>query len=159
MSKPNNDVLLIGGLALAAVFVMSRAPAVASAAGVARPVRSTGGLPWGFTGLPPAASSARSRAGPNSPDLVAGAAPGGSTGGFFSTIDAVDNANAAVQSTYLSGLRSVGLIPGSSSWLNSVGGAQSTFYLPDQVNACRTRTRASTTRTATVESTWLCRMT
>ncbi|KVR79130.1 hypothetical protein [Burkholderia vietnamiensis] len=137
MSKPNNDVLLIGGLALAAVFMMSRArPAVASTAGVARPVRSTGGLPWGFTGLPTGRVIGAITGGSNSPDLVAGAAPGGSTGGFFSTIDAVDNANAAVQSTYLSGLSGpVGLIPGSSSWLNSVGGAQSTFYLPDQVNA------------------------
>ncbi|MFA8362027.1 hypothetical protein ACEPT7_29595 [Burkholderia ubonensis] len=137
MSKPSNDMLLIGGLAIAAVFMMSRARPAAAAGvqGVARPVRTTGGLPWGFTGLPSGRVIGAITGGSNSPDLVAGATPGGSTGGFFSTIDAVDNASAAVQSQYsplLSG--PVGLTPGGSNWLNAVGGAQSTFYLPDLVN-------------------------
>ncbi|KFL54384.1 hypothetical protein JM78_04605 [Burkholderia pyrrocinia] len=136
MSKKNTDVLLIGGLALAAVFMMGRTrTAVAGTQGAARPVRTTGGLPWGFTGLPSGRVIGAITGGSNSPDLVAGAMPGGTTGGFFSMIDAVDNASAAVQSQYLPTLSGpVGLIPGPSNWLNSVGGAQSTFYLPDQVN-------------------------
>ncbi|PRE65499.1 hypothetical protein C6P96_08550 [Burkholderia multivorans] len=136
MSKNNTDVLLIGGLALAAVFMMGRTR-TAAAAGTqgARPVRTTGGLPWGFTGLPTSRVIGAITGGSNSPDLVAGAVPGGSTGGFFSMIDAVDNSSAAVQSQYQSTLSGpVGLTGTGGNWLNAVGGAQSTFYLPDLVN-------------------------
>ncbi|WP_175887925.1 hypothetical protein [Burkholderia contaminans] len=142
MSKKNSDVLLIGGLALAAVFVMGRSR-TAMASGVqkqpiAQPIRvgNIGGMRnGGFTGLPTGRVINAIAGGSNSPDLLAGAAPGGSTGGFFSTIDAVDNATSAVQAQYVPALTGPsGLIPASSSWLNSVGGAQSLFYLPDQVN-------------------------
>ncbi|KVX90845.1 hypothetical protein WL10_13515 [Burkholderia ubonensis] len=141
MSKKNSDMLLIGGLALAAVFVMGRsrtAMAAGAPVSIARPVRvgNVGGMRnGGFTGLPTGRVIGAIAGGSNSPDLVAGAAPGGSTGGFFSMIDAVDNASAAVQSQYLPTLSGpVGLLPGGSNWLNAVGGAQSTFYLPDLVN-------------------------
>ncbi|MBR8141567.1 hypothetical protein KDW46_04225 [Burkholderia vietnamiensis] len=138
MSKNNTDVLLIGGLALAAVFMMGRsrtAMAATSQQPAARPVRATGGLPWGFTGLPTGRVINAITGGSNSPDLVAGATPGGSTGGFFSSIVADDNANGAVQAQYVSALTGPsGLLPSGTNWLNSVGGAQSTFSLPDLVN-------------------------
>ncbi|HDR9272438.1 TPA: hypothetical protein QDB24_000454 [Burkholderia vietnamiensis] len=141
MSKNNTDVLLIGGLALAAVFMMGRArPATAAgSAGLARPVRTTGGLPWGFTGLPTGRVIGAITGGSNSPDLVAGATPGGSTGGFFSMIGAVDNANATVQSDYVSTLAGPdGLLPNDPRWLASVSTSPNVFTMPDMLNPMQT---------------------
>ena len=137
MSKNNTDVLLIGGLAIAAVYMMSRArtSTATGSAGLARPVRSTGGLPWGFTGLPTGRVINAITGGSNSPDLVAGATPGGSTGGFFSSIVADDNANGTVQAQYVPALSGpVGLTPNNPNWLASVSTSPTVFTMPDLLN-------------------------
>ncbi|WP_175942343.1 hypothetical protein [Burkholderia pyrrocinia] len=137
MSKNNTDVLLIGGLALAAVFMMGRTRTAAAAGtqGAARPVRTTGGLPWGFTGQPTGRVINAITGGSNSPDLVAGAAPGGSTGGFFSSIVADDNATGTVQAQYVPALSGpVGLLPNDPRWLGGVSTSPTVFQMPDLLN-------------------------
>ncbi|WP_175751521.1 hypothetical protein [Burkholderia ambifaria] len=135
MSKNNTDVLLIGGLALAAVFMMGRTRTAAAQQPAARPVRATGGLPWGFTGLPTGRVLNAITGGSNSPDLVAGAAPGGSTGGFFSAIVADDNATGTVQAQYVPTLSGpVGLLPNDPRWAASVSASPIVFQMTDLLN-------------------------
>lgn len=144
MSK-NNDALLIGALAVGALFIMSRSRTAMArpASGVMQPVRigNTGGMPWGgFTGASTGRVIGSIVGGSQSPDIVAnGSSTGGSAvwpGGFNFTAALGNATDAVTQDTVTS--MDFGGAPTSgydwSQWFGAVGGPQGSggyqFSLP-----------------------------
>ena len=147
MSKSGgNDILLLGALAVGAVFFMGRSRNLgASNTELLNSVLGRG--PAYSRNVPGQANNvAMGAAGgamlgsimkTGSPDVVAS---GGYTGGgipLFSDIGAYDNATQGVQSAISGDIAAGAGIPVNynwSQWMGQVGGAQSQFYLPDQTD-------------------------
>ena len=148
MSKANggNDLLMLGALAVGAMFFMSRSRVAGTTAsplralfggtGLARNVGGTSGNAGFLAGAAGGLVGSITRTG--SPDVVAsGGYTGGGMNGVFSDISSYDNATQAVRSNISGDIAAGAGIPVNynwSQWLGSVGGAQSQFYLPDQTN-------------------------
>jgi hypothetical protein len=141
--KAGNDVLLLGALAVGALFFVSRARTAYAAGTTPRfgfgPQRigNVGGMSnGGFTGLMTGSLLGSMLRGSASPDVVlTGGSTGGSTGTFFSDIAANDNANAEVQSQIGTDLLlGGGAVPVNYNWNQWGNTATSTFSLPDLTN-------------------------
>lgn len=126
----NNDVVMLGALALGA-FVLLRSR-TAGTRTVAVPRQSLGGL--SNRGLFPSVGRVTNVTG--SPDVVAaGGYSNGSTGTFFSDITAYDNANAAVASQVGTDmLLGGGAVPVNYDWSQWNSRPNSQFTLPDLTN-------------------------
>lgn len=144
MSKGNSDVLLIGALAVGAMFIMSRSRTAMArpVTGLTQPVRigNTAGMPWGgFTGASTGRVIGSIVGGSQSPDIVAnGSTTGGATvwpGGFNFTA-ALGNASDAVAQDVSGGMYTdpTSIPYDWSQWFGAVGGPQGTggyqFALP-----------------------------
>jgi len=140
--KAGNDVLLLGALAVGALFVVSRTRAASLAGTTPRfglgpqRVGNVGGMSnGGFTGLMTGSLLGSMLRGSSSPDLLQAGATGGSTGTFFSDIAANDNANAAVQSQVGTDmLLGGGAVPVNYNWNQWGNTSTSQFTLPDLTN-------------------------
>lgn len=128
MSKGNNDVMMLGALALGAFVLLRKRTATAQTRTVATPRTTLGGL---F----PNAGRVLNVTG--SPDVVAaGGYSNGSTGSFFSDISAYDNANAAVANQVSTDmLLGGGAVPVNYDWSQWNSKPTSTFTLPDLTNS------------------------
>jgi hypothetical protein len=144
MSKASgqSDVLLLGALAVGALFLVGRARSAYAAGTTPRfgfgpqRVGNVGGMSnGGFTGLMTGSLLGSMLRGSASPDLLQAGATGGSTGTFFSDIAANDNANAAVQSQVGTDLLlGGGAVPVNVNWGQWGNQSSSQFTMPDLTN-------------------------
>lgn len=134
MSKGNNDVVMLAGLALGAFVLLRSRTATAAPRTVLVP--RTSGTSLGNGGFFPS-NSGRVLNVTGSPDVVAaGGFSNGSTGSFFSDITAYDNANAAVASQVGTDLMlGGGAVPVNYDWSQWNTKQSSTFSLPDLTNS------------------------
>jgi hypothetical protein len=134
MSKGNNDIVILGVLAVGAFMVLRSGGAMAATRGVLMPAK-TSGMSVGNGGFFPS-NSGRVLNVTGSPDVVAaGGYSNGSTGSFFSDITAYDNANAAVASQISTDLMlGGGAVPVNYDWSQWGTKQSSQFSLPDLSN-------------------------
>jgi hypothetical protein len=133
MSKGNNDVLMLGALAVGAFVLLRSSGAMAATRAVLVP--KTSGTALGSGGFFPS-NTGRVLNVTGSPDVVAaGGYSNGSTGSFFSDITAYDNANAAVASQISTDLMlGGGAVPVNYDWSQWGTKQSSQFSLPDLTN-------------------------